>query len=219
MKDSEKTNKLSSSSLRIHFPDDERKFPWLCMLLDAYAIIDEGIAVAVKAEEEELKIKLACREGCDNCCRTHRDIPIYPLELIGISWFATERVVEPLRSLLKEQLARHGEEDPCPFLINGSCAVHLLRPIACRQFNVFSEQCDEGEDPYFTRRDDVLSPIRDYTDRAFAAMLSFYGIPEDADKVRAARSIIQTQAINLQSFDWKTLVGLMEDFDSKNPRS
>ncbi len=219
MDDFQKTDDTGSSSLRLHFPEDEGKYPWLSMLLDAYAIIDEGVAVAVKAEEDELNIKLACREGCDNCCRSQRDIPLYPLELIGISWFATEKVTGPRRATLKEQLAIHGEGDPCPFLISGSCSIHLLRPVACRQFNVFYEPCDEGEDPYFTRRDDVLTPIQDYTDRAFSAMLPFYGIPDDADETRAVKNIIQTQALNLQSFDWKELVKIMEDFDSRNSES
>ncbi|MBS1114086.1 MAG: hypothetical protein H6Q92_1849, partial [Nitrospirae bacterium] len=37
----------------------------------------------------------------------------------------------------------------------------------CRQFNVFGSPCAEGEDPYYTRREDVLLPIKQYTDRAF----------------------------------------------------
>jgi Fe-S-cluster containining protein len=213
MNDSQKTD--SGSSQRVRFPDEEGKFPWLSMLLDAYAIIDEGVAVAIKAEEDDLNIKLACREGCDNCCRTHKDIPLYPLEVIGISWYATEKISGPLRATLKEQLASHREEDPCPFLISGSCSIHLIRPVACRQFNVFYEPCEEGEDPYFTRRDDVLTPIREYTNRAFSVVLPFYGVPGDADRDQAVDHIIRAQALNLQSFDWKDLVKIMEAFDSR----
>ncbi len=215
MSDSEQ-NDARSTLTRLRFPDDERKLPWLSMLLDAYAIIDEGVAVAVRAEEDELNVKLACREGCDTCCRTQSDIPIYPLELVGITWFVTEKVSGPRRSALREQLASHGEGDACPFLISGSCAVHPLRPVACRQFNVFYEPCEEGEDPYFTRRDDVLRPIQSYTDRAFSIMIPFYGFPGDVDKTRAVRNIIQTRAINLRSFEWRNLVKIMKGFDSGN---
>jgi len=198
---------------RPRFPE-EAKFPWLTMLLDAYAMIDEGVAVAVKAQEDDLDVKLACREGCDNCCRSQSDIPLYPLELVGIYWFVTEKMTGPRRAALKEQLAGHGKGDPCPFLIGSSCAVHCVRPVACRQFNVFYEPCDVGEDPYFTRRDDVLTPIREYTERAFSVMLPFYGIPGHADKNRAVTHIIQTQVLNLKSFDWKSLVGIMDNFDA-----
>ena len=210
----EKASDDSDLARRCRFPEDEARLPWLSMLLDAYAIIDVGVAVAVKAEEEELHIQLACRKGCDTCCRTHRDIPVYPLELMGISWFVTERIKEPLRTTLKTQLAAHREGDPCPFLAEGACSVHLLRPVACRQFNVFYEPCDEGEDPYFTRRDEVLTPIQLFTDRAFSVMLPFYGIADNADTGTAVKRIIQSQALNLQSFDWTSVVALMEDFDA-----
>jgi len=214
MSDPEKKEKALR---RLRFPDEERRLPWLSMLLDAYAIIDEGVAVAIKAEEDDLNIKLACREGCDNCCRTHRDIPFYPLEVLGISWFVTEKVTGPLRSTLREQLSGHKEGDPCPFLINKSCSIHLMRPVACRQFNVFYEPCDADEDPYYTRRDDVLTPIKDYTDRAFSVMLPFYGVPDGLESTGAVDNIIRTLALNLPSFDWSELVKMMEDFDSKNP--
>jgi hypothetical protein len=202
-------------SFRVRFPDEEGKFPWLSMLLDAYAIIDEGVAVAVREEEDDANAKLACRKGCDNCCRTQRDIPLYPLEIIGISWFVTEQLTGPLRATLMEQLSAHSEEDPCPFLIHGSCSIHLLRPIACRQFNVFHETCDVGEDPFFTRREDVLTPKREYTHRAFSVMLPFYGAPDAAVKAGTVENVIRTQVLNLQSFDWKELVKVMVEFDSK----
>ncbi len=187
------------------------------MLLDAYAIIDEGVAVAVKREEEDLNIKLACRKGCANCCRSQSDIPVYPLEIMGISWFVTEKAPWSIREVLKRQLSDHRTGDPCPFLIDDSCSIHLLRPVACRQFNVFYEPCDEGEDPYFTRREDVLTPIAEYTNRAFSMMLPFYGVVEGADKERAMNKIIRTEVINLQEFDWKNLVSVMREFDSRNP--
>ena len=39
MKNSRKKNSTSLSR-RLSFPDDERKLPWLPLLLDAYAIVD-----------------------------------------------------------------------------------------------------------------------------------------------------------------------------------
>jgi Fe-S-cluster containining protein len=200
--------------IRLRFPDDEAQLPWLSMLLDAYAVIDEGVAAAVKAHEDEFHVRLACREGCDNCCRAQTDIPLYPLELAGITWFVTEKMTGPLRATLKGQLTSHVAGDPCPFLLSGSCGIHGLRPVACRQFNVFYEPCEPGEDPFFTRRDDVLTPIREYTDRAFSIMAPFYGFRGDAGKSGAVKEIIETMVLNLQSFDWKTLVEVMEGFDS-----
>ncbi len=204
---------IRNVSRRLTF-DEEAKLPWLSMLLDAYAMIDEGVAVAIRAEADELNAKLACREGCDNCCRTHKDIPFYPLELMGIYWFATEKVHGTAREILRRQLETRREGDPCPFLVNKSCSIHPMRPVACRQFNVFYEACDEGEDPYFTRRDDVLTPIKTYTDRAFSVMLPFYGVLAGSDENCSADKVIKTLALNLPSFDWSELLRMMEDFDS-----
>jgi len=201
-------------SKSVRFPVEESKFPWLSMLLDAYAIIDEGVAEAIQERVKKRGVTLACSKGCDNCCRTHTDIPLYPLELVGVYWYCTEQMAKPLRELLRIQLKMHRAGAPCPFLIHGSCSIHIIRPVACRQFNVFNKSCGKGEDPYFTRRDDVLTPIQEYTDRAFSAMLPYYGITNKGDRQKAIAHIIHTQAVNLQSFEWKKLVRLMDNFDS-----
>ncbi|HXW69056.1 MAG TPA: YkgJ family cysteine cluster protein, partial [Dissulfurispiraceae bacterium] len=81
-----------------------------------------------------------------------------------------------------------------------------FRPIACRQFNVFSTPCSEGEDPYYTRRRDVLTPTEKSTNRAIRAMLPFYGVTDESAKDRAVKSgLIHTQACVLQACEWKEL--------------
>jgi Fe-S-cluster containining protein len=204
------------ASKRARFPDDEPKLTWLPMLLDAYALIDRGIEVAVDREQKKRGVRLACGKGCSNCCRAHTDIPVYPHELLGIYWFATEKICGNKRDALRKQLTGHGDGPPCPFLVEGECAIHVIRPAACRQFNVFGRACDEGEDPYHSRRQDVLTPIQDFTDRAFAATIPFYGIEGGSDRTMAAREIIHTRASNLHSCDWEKLLRLMEGFDSRH---
>jgi len=205
------------AQMRLRFHDDEAKFSWLPMLLDAYAIIDKGTTTAIKGEEERRNAKLSCKKGCDNCCRTHKDIPVYPLELVGIYWYCAEKIDQPVRETLKKQLLSHGNEMHCPFLINSSCLIYPIRPVSCRQFNVFNKPCDAGEDPYYTRRGDVLTPAQDYTNQAFLVMLPFYGITDEAEKLKAIKNnFIHTQVCNLQSYKWTGLIKAMEDFDSKN---
>lgn len=199
------------------FQQDKAKLPWLAMLLDAYKVSDKGIDIAIKEQEKKRKIKLACKKGCNNCCRNLKDIPVYPLELVGIYWFVIERTSRPLRGVLKKQLLEYRKGGPCPFLVDGACSIHPFRPMACRQFNVFGNPCAEGEDPYYTRRGDVLTPIQKYTDQAIALMLPFYGITDEAAKAKAIKNrLIHTQARVLQACDWPELARRMDDFDFGN---
>jgi len=199
---------------RISFPADAKIHPWLSLLLDAYYFVDRGIAEAVKAESGKGR-KLACSRGCSSCCRTHSTIPVYPVELVGLSWYVTEKIKGPERELVKAQLRNYKENDPCPFLIEGVCSVHPMRPISCRQFNVFGTPCAEGEDPYYTRREDVLSPIRKYVDRAFFIMLPFYGIQSEAQRWKIIESGAVHRVVKLmQTCNWKSLAEKMEEFDT-----
>ena len=115
----------------------------------------------------------------------------------------------PLREALKSRLASRDAASGCPFLIDNACSIHPVRPFGCRQFNVFTAPCGPGEDPYYTRRDDVLQPHPDYLDRAFAAVIPLYsGVRKD--DMQGAIRIIRTQIMNLLSYDWSKLASLME---------
>lgn len=194
--------------MRPKFPDDESRFPWLSLLFDAYAIIDEGVSLAVGKGEKGLRLKLACRKGCTNCCRL-QDIPVYQLELSGIYWYASAKMEPRMRETLMSNLTVKGSG--CPFLMEGACSIYPVRPVACRQFNVFGKPCAEGEDPYYTRRHDVLTPIESYTDRAFSVMLSFYGfresdIRDEFYRHLAIKEVIHTRAESLLGHDWSKLL-------------
>lgn len=206
----------SKSEDRITFQEDEAQFDWLSMLLDGYAIADQGIHKAIQREESRDR-KLACRKGCATCCRTHRDIPVYPLELVGITWYATEKIKGDLRFKLKEQLKVHKEGDPCPFLMDKVCSVHAVRPLACRHFNVFNKVCEEGEDAFHTRKEDVLSPIKEYMDEAFFIMLPFYGVKDEPQRRKIIEKGAQHQLVRLlQNCAWNSLVDKMNSWELNN---
>jgi hypothetical protein len=184
-------------SRRLHFPEDEKRLVWLHMLLDAYAIVDTGIAVAIRDEEKKHKKKLACGKGCGNCCVHQKDLPLYPHELVGIYWYVSEKMTSPERDILRERLENHTPGMDCPFLMDGACA--------------------PGEDPYYTRRNDVLEPIADYTDRAFAAVIPFYNLKKEGD-LSATIRLIRGQIMNIQTFDWKKLVSIMGNADLRRSK-
>ncbi|RJQ17957.1 MAG: YkgJ family cysteine cluster protein [Nitrospiraceae bacterium] len=199
-----------SRAQRFSFPADEKKHPWLKLLLDAYSIVDMGIVKAI-AEEQKKGRKLACSKGCSNCCITHKDIPVYPLELVGISWYVTEKAAGTVREALIRQLEAYSKDDPCPFLVEGICSVHSVRPMACRQFNVFGKPCEESEDPFYTRRYDVMDPVKKYVDQAFFIMLPFYGVEKESERIRVIETgTFHRMVKELHSCNWKSLAGKMD---------
>lgn len=201
--------------VRLSFPDDEARFDWLSILLNAYAIIDQGVSEAIRREQQQGR-QLACHKGCSSCCTTHHDIPVYPLELMGMSWYVIERLQQPLREQLKQQLLELETLNSCPFLLDGACSIHPMRPIACRQFNVFGKPCAEGEDAYHTRREDVMTPIRRYMDEAFDIMLPFYGIKHKAERRKAIKQgTLHALARVMRECHWHTLPEKMMAFDNK----
>ncbi len=198
---------------RLQFGLDEAVYPWLAPLLDAYREIDQGVLEAV-ARAEARGRRLACAAGCSACCRTHQDIPVYPQELVGLTWYAVERLESPLRERLLERLEAWPGVEGCVFLVDGRCSVHPMRPMACRQFNVVGAPCAEGEDAFHARPGDVLRPARRHLRKAFWHMLPFYGV-EDG---RRRREMAEAEALHglareLGSCDWSTLAGRMREKD------
>jgi len=203
--------------VRLSFQDDEEKYSWLSALLDAYYIVDKGMAEAIRKETKRHRI-LACSKGCSSCCKTHQTVPVYPLELVGISWYVTEKISGHDREALKNQLRSYKKDEPCPFLLNGVCLIHPVRPVACRQFIVFGNPCADNEDPYYTRLKDVLPPIKKYVDKSFFVMLPFYGVNDESERWRVIESGSVHKLVKLmQTCNWKSLAEKMEDFDRSKP--
>jgi uncharacterized protein len=192
---------------RLRFPDDEQRQPWLSLLLDMQHITNQGVTAAIKADGR----KLACGRGCASCCRSHTDIPVYPLELMGIAWFATEKLEGPLRQRVQAQLAQHRTLGSCPFLVDEACAIHPLRPMACRQFNVFTTVCQDGEDAFHSRRADVLNPDAKRKHEALREMLRHHGVKSGLERRRLVDTgEVHRLAQSLREMRWETLAARME---------
>ena len=80
-----------NSSRRMRFPDEESRFPWLSMLLDSYAIIDEGISVAVVKEETEKNISLHVKKAAITAAVHIKTSPFIPSNLWGFTGFLPRR--------------------------------------------------------------------------------------------------------------------------------
>jgi len=205
-----KAGSKNNRTKRFSLPDNEKRLPWLSMLLEAYFTVDKGIAASVESERKKGR-KLACAKGCSSCCVTHKDIPLYPLELQGLIWYVTQKISGPDRDLLKTRLYSFRKNDPCPFLIKRACSIHPMRPMACRQFNVFDQSCEEGEDPFYTRRHDVMDPVKKHVDQAFFIMLPYHGIEKESDRIKFIDAGEMHKMVReLHSCNWKALAERME---------
>lgn len=201
---------------RLQFPLNEAVHHWLTPLMDSYFIADKGIYKAVFKELKKGRA-LACTKGCSSCCKTHKDIPVFPLELVGITWFATEKVEGETRQILKRQLLQHQTLDGCPFLVEDVCSIHPMRPLACRHFNVFGQVCADGEDAYHTRRQDVLTPIKKYKDEALQITLPFYASMDTKEQ----KKLIESGSLNklaraMKDCHWQSLPAKMDSFEERS---
>ncbi|MHB8472149.1 MAG: YkgJ family cysteine cluster protein [Gammaproteobacteria bacterium] len=206
----------AGSPPRLSFPLAEAHQTWLPLLLEAYRIADAGVGEAIRREAAQGR-QLACGKGCAACCRSHTTIPVYPLELMGMSWYVVEQLPVPLRARVRDNLLRNASFSACPFLVDEACSIHPLRPLACRHFNVFDRVCAEGEDAYYTRRQDVMTPIKRYVDQAFEVMLPFYGLHHKAQR-RAAlvKGLQHGLAKVMKECNWPAMAARMDEYDQSS---
>ncbi len=197
---------LKVDSGRLRFPEDEKRQPWLPLLLEIQRITNQGVAVAIRADGRAL----ACGRGCATCCRSHADIPVYPLELMGIAWFVVEKLQGEARDKVRAQLRGHRTLGACPFLVDEACAIHPLRPMACRQFNVFTTVCAVGEDAFHTRRGDVMNPDRKSKAEALREMLRHHEVKDGRERRRLVESgEVHRLAQSLREIRWENLAARM----------
>ena len=189
---------------------------WGPMLREMHAEIDRGIAGAIRREGKRRGRHLACSRGCDVCCRVNSDIPVFPIELAGISRHCVEGLEGAVREAVRESCATHERGGPCPFLVAGMCAVYPVRPLACRLLAVFGTPCAEGEDAWHARRGDVLAPPAGLVTKAYRAMLPFHGVTKPQDQESwLARGLLRTLVRNLPELEWATLAALMMAADRR----
>jgi len=186
------------------------------MLLDAYNILDRAVLFGLKKERKKRRQEVACNKGCSECCLGPR-VPFVGIELAGISWYTSEKLAGGIRDKVKHQLQNHLETTQCPFLVDNVCSIYPVRPIACREYNVFGPPCAKGEDAWQTRRKDVWSPGRDVAKKVAMKILPFFGITSKKQKIAAFESgFMLAQSKEMHKFDWNIVYKTMVLFDAQH---
>lgn len=200
----------------MRYPEDEARLEWLGRLLDAYAVIDAGVE-AILGKVAGAGLFPACAKGCAACCA--QPIPATPLEILGVAWFAAARLEGRERQAVKRNLLAANKKSriDCPFLVKNVCAVHPLRPAACRNFIVFGRACAPDEDVYALRPPDVMRPSHKVMREAFRIMLPHYGITDAVSQEKALdENLLYKKATTLKDFDWSGALREMSVRDRKN---
>lgn len=159
-------------------PDSSLTHLWLPSLIKAQAIMDVGVRLAIRHESAVRGEAPACRENCAGCCSS-RHMAATSLEIAGAAWHlkreSSQRSLAALDRLWGNGPDEDGEEG-CPLLVDGVCAAYSMRFLSCRQLVVFGRSCSMGEDPFRTRRSDVLTPLRTYAFKAYSLLLPHLGV-------------------------------------------
>ena len=114
-------------------------------LLANYTALVDRIDTHTARVAAMFKEDMACRKGCDECCRF---LSLFPVEALALG-----RAFEQLAPKNQEKIKRlinapaPGEPDgKCPLLIDSICQLYPARPIICRThgFPIYMEKDGEA---------------------------------------------------------------------------
>jgi len=71
---------------------------------------------------------ISCSKGCDACCR---HFSIFWVEAVNLANFVAN-LPQKQAALLQSKAQYLAEQDVCPLLVDGVCALYSARPIICR---------------------------------------------------------------------------------------
>lgn len=189
---------------------DEANYPELVVLFDTYDISDSLTQVYL-----EQVGPVMCKKGCSNCCK-NPTVPFTEPELIGISWYAAEKLTGSIRARVKQRLYDHEATVECPFLIDDDCSVYEVRPLICRQFYVKNIRCVQYEDIVSNRPQDIVAPIELIVKASLMRLLDFWPYAATLDKEHALESgVMQDITVNMHEYDWVELAKTMDAYDRK----
>jgi Fe-S-cluster containining protein len=128
-------------------------------LLQNYKNFVDRVNALCRNIEKEYFEQIACRKGCDACCR---HISLFPVEAVNLA-LALRQLPESQMSHILEKARSASPDGPCPLLEQGACLLYSARPIICRTHGL----------PILTREHD--KPTVDFCPKNFKGVASLPG--------------------------------------------
>ncbi len=164
-----------------------RPLQWIPRLIKAHALVDGGTRLALRQESALRGQETGCGPGHTKSCGTachQRNVSVTAVELAGALWHLNRNAADDVRRDVLSRLGEPSGQIPsagCPFALQDACTVYPLRFMACRQFFVTGSNGQSGLpdgnglSPVL-RIGALITPLRQFTLRAFSLLLPFYGI-------------------------------------------
>ena len=97
-------------------------------LLHNYRDLLARVDLICREVETEFGAHLACRAGCDGCCR---HITLFPVEAAALAT-ALDDLPGEEADRIRARARNASPDGACPLLENGLCLLYAARPIICR---------------------------------------------------------------------------------------
>lgn len=106
------------------------------MLLENYSAFIKKIDRHIAALEKRYPHEIACKKGCDACCK---NLTLFPVEAFCLS-LAFSKLKKTARNRVVEKI--NAADGTCPLLIDSACALYENRPVICRThgYPIYMEQ-------------------------------------------------------------------------------
>lgn len=102
--------------------------PAIVQQLHNYRTLVERVDALGRRIEGEFRAQIACRRGCDACCR---HLSLFRVEGVALAQ-ALASLPEAAAARIRERARRATADGPCPLLEEGVCLLYAARPIICR---------------------------------------------------------------------------------------
>lgn len=99
----------------------------LCRHLENYYALCERVESFAHQVTTTFAENMACRPGCDSCCR---HLALFPVEAYAL--VAALSVCPPSDQTAIRARAKTATPAACPLLVDGRCQLYTARPLICR---------------------------------------------------------------------------------------